>query len=54
LEITSDKLKHSSRLISERLNIYTVKNGKKKKTFAEDVKEGLTDPIKGLHPKYFY
>jgi len=54
LEITSTKLKHSSRFISERLNIYTVKNGQKKKSFSEDVKQGLLDPVKGLHPKYFY
>jgi L-histidine N-alpha-methyltransferase len=54
LQITSDKLKHSSRLISERLNIYTVKNGHRKKSFAEDVKDGLLAKNKGLHPKYFY
>lgn len=54
MEITSNKLLHSSRLISDRLNIYTVRNGQKKKSFAEDVKSGLLDPVKGLHPKYFY
>ncbi len=50
----SDKRIHSARSISERLNIYNVRNGVKKNTFAKDVKEGLLDKVKGLHPKYFY
>lgn len=40
--------------INDRLSVFRVENGNGKNTFAEDVRYGLTEFPKGLHPKYFY
>lgn len=40
--------------INNRFTLYSVNNGARKNTFAEDVKIGLTSANKFLLPKYFY
>jgi dimethylhistidine N-methyltransferase len=47
-------VKYSKKNINDRFTLYTVENGNTKKTFAQDVIEGLTSVPKMLQPKYFY